>query len=71
MWATLEKEVKREWVEALGGISKGSRNGYEFNKARRHLRLDRVPYSPLPYPADYGLILNTRGGGRGCPHSRP
>lgn len=47
------------WLEALVEIPKGSRNKYEFDKARRCLRLDRVLYSPLHYPADYGFILNT------------
>ncbi len=49
-----------EWVEALVEIPKGSRNKYEFDKTQRRIRLDRVLYSPLHYPADYGFILNTR-----------
>lgn len=48
-----------EWVEAFVEIPKGSRNKYEFDKARHCLRLDRVLYSPLHYPADYGFILDT------------
>lgn len=47
------------WVEALVEIPKGSRNKYEFDKTRQCLRLDRVLYSPLHYPTDYGFILNT------------
>uniref|UniRef100_A0A832I5Z4 Inorganic pyrophosphatase n=1 Tax=Pseudothermotoga hypogea TaxID=57487 RepID=A0A832I5Z4_9THEM len=46
-------------VEALVEIPKGSRNKYEFDKTLGRIRLDRVLYSPLHYPADYGFILNT------------
>ncbi len=46
-------------VEALVEIPKGSRNKYEFDKKLGRIRLDRVLYSPLHYPADYGFILNT------------
>ncbi len=46
-------------VEALVEVPKGSRNKYEFDERLRCFRLDRVLYSPLHYPADYGFILNT------------
>jgi len=46
-------------VEALVEVPKGSRNKYEFDKSIQRIRLDRVLYSPLHYPADYGFILNT------------
>lgn len=42
------------WVEALVEVPKGSRNNYEFDENLRCIRLDRVLYSPLHYPADYG-----------------
>ncbi|MGQ9699610.1 MAG: inorganic diphosphatase [Candidatus Bipolaricaulaceae bacterium] len=47
------------WVEALVEVPKGSRNKYEFDESLRCIRLDRVLYSPLHYPADYGFIRNT------------
>lgn len=46
-------------VDALVEIPKGSRNKYELDEATGRLRLDRVLYSPLHYPADYGLIPDT------------
>ncbi|HXF83377.1 MAG TPA: inorganic diphosphatase [bacterium] len=46
-------------VEALVEIPKGSRNKYEFDEGTGRLRLDRVLYSPLHYPTDYGFIPRT------------
>jgi inorganic pyrophosphatase len=43
-------------VDALVEIPKGSRNKYEYDEEREQIRLDRVLYSPLHYPADYGFI---------------
>lgn len=48
-----------EWVEALVEVPKGSRNKYELDERLHRIRLDRVLYSPLHYPADYGFILDT------------
>ncbi len=44
---------------ALVEVPKGSRNKYEHDEASGQLRLDRVLYSPLHYPADYGFIVGT------------
>jgi inorganic pyrophosphatase len=46
-------------VEALIEIPAGSQNKYEFDKERGLLRLDRVLYSPVHYPTDYGYIPET------------
>lgn len=46
-------------VEAIVEIPAGSQNKYEFDKERGVLRLDRVLYSPVHYPADYGYIEGT------------
>src|SRR5574342_1031800 len=40
-------------------ISKGSKNKYELDKETGLLRLDRVLYSAVYYPADYGFIPRT------------
>ncbi|WP_185865027.1 inorganic diphosphatase [Blattabacterium cuenoti] len=45
--------------DVLIEIPKGSRNKYEFDKDNNLIRLDRVLYSPMIYPADYGFIPNT------------
>lgn len=41
-------------------IPKGSTNKYELDKESGLLRLDRVLYSPLFYPFDYGFIPQTQ-----------
>ena len=40
-------------------IPKGSRNKYEYNKENGVIVLDRVLFSSLHYPGDYGLIPHT------------
>jgi inorganic pyrophosphatase len=46
-------------VEAMIEIPAGSQNKYEFDKEKGVLRLDRVLYSPVHYPTDYGYIPET------------
>ncbi|WP_185858527.1 inorganic diphosphatase [Blattabacterium cuenoti] len=45
--------------DVLIEIPKGSRNKYEFDKKNNLIRLDRVLYSPMSYPTDYGFIPKT------------
>jgi len=40
-------------------IPKGSKNKYELDKPTGLLRLDRVLYSAVHYPADYGFVPQT------------
>jgi inorganic pyrophosphatase len=47
-------------IEAVIEIPKGSRNKYEYDEKRHVFRLDRVLYSSVHYPTDYGYIPNTR-----------
>ena len=51
--------VKELLVEAVIEIPKGAQNKYEFDSARGVFRLDRVLYSPVHFPADYGFIPET------------
>ena len=46
-------------VNALIEIPLGSRNKYEFNEKTGRIHLDRVLYSAMSYPAEYGHIQNT------------
>ncbi len=46
-------------VLACVEIPRGSRNKYEFDPMHGGIRLDRVLYSPLHYPADYGFVRDT------------
>ena len=41
-------------------IPQGSRNKYEYDEATGRFRLDRVLYSSVHYPAEYGFVLDTR-----------
>jgi inorganic pyrophosphatase len=52
----------QEWVEATIEIPRGSRNKYEFDHQRGVFRLDRVLYSSMHYPTDYGFIEGTLSG---------
>ncbi|WP_317167306.1 inorganic diphosphatase [Blattabacterium cuenoti] len=45
--------------DVLIEIPKGCRNKYEFDKKKNLIRLDRVLYSPMSYPTDYGFIPKT------------
>ncbi len=46
-------------VDAFIEIPKGSQNKYEFDKEAGVFRLDRVLYSPMHYPTEYGYIRDT------------
>jgi inorganic pyrophosphatase len=46
-------------VYCIVEIPKGSRNKYEYSKSAGIIKLDRVLYSSMHYPSDYGLIPQT------------
>ena len=46
-------------VLAFVEIPRGSRNKYEYDEATRTFHLDRVLYSSVHYPTDYGFIPDT------------
>ena len=46
-------------IHVVVEIPKGSRNKYEYDTRLGLFMLDRVLYSPLHYPGDYGLIPQT------------
>lgn len=46
-------------IYAIVEVPKGSRNKYEYSKTAGVIKLDRVLYSPLHYPGDYGFIPQT------------
>ncbi len=49
-------------VEIFVEIPKGSRNKYEWDHRARRFRLDRMLFSAVMYPGDYGFVLDTFGG---------
>jgi inorganic pyrophosphatase len=46
-------------IEVFVEIPRGSRNKYEVDKARGVLVLDRVLFSSVHYPTDYGFVIGT------------
>jgi inorganic pyrophosphatase len=46
-------------VEVVIEIPKGSRNKYEYDKARGIIKFDRMLFSAMHYPSDYGFIPET------------
>ena len=48
-----------EVVEIFVEIPRGGRNKYEYDERRGVFRLDRVLYSSVHYPTDYGFIPGT------------
>ena len=63
MYANLPIGPKAPWeVNVVVEIPKGSSNKYEFDLELGVFRLDRVLYSPLYYPCDYGWICGTLSG---------
>ncbi|MEM0363946.1 MAG: inorganic diphosphatase [Candidatus Nitrosocaldus sp.] len=60
LWHDIEPgEHIPEIVNVIVEIPKGSQNKYEYDKDKNILKLDRVLFSPLHYPGDYGLIPRT------------
>ncbi len=48
-------------VDVVIEIPQGSQNKYEVDHETGRVRLDRVLYSPMHYPAEYGFIEHTLG----------
>jgi len=48
-----------EQINVVVEISQGFSNKYEYNKDKGYFELDRVLYSPLFYPVNYGFIPQT------------
>lgn len=46
-------------VEAFIEIPTGSQNKYEYDSEQGVFKLDRVLFSPMFYPAEYGFLKNT------------
>lgn len=49
-----------EVITAVIEIPQGSQNKFEYDEKRGVFALDRVLYSPMHYPLDYGFIPGTR-----------
>ncbi len=49
-------------VEVMVEITKGSRNKYEYDPVRKLIKFDRMLFSAVHYPSDYGFIPDTLAG---------
>jgi len=53
-------EKKEEMtVVVMVEVPKGSRNKYEYDKEKRTVTFNRMLFSAVHYPSDYGFILDT------------
>lgn len=57
-----EADDDQTTVMALIEIPRGSRNKYEYDERTGRFFLDRVLYSSVHYPTDYGFIIETLAG---------
>jgi inorganic pyrophosphatase len=48
-------------IDAVVEIPKGSRNKYEYDYEKKMIRYDRMLFSSVHYPSDYGFIPETLG----------
>lgn len=55
----VDEEVIADAFPVVIEVPKGSKNKYELDKETGFLRLDRVLYSAVHYPSDYGFIPRT------------
>jgi len=60
LWHDIETGPKvPSIINVIVEIPKGSQNKYEYDKKNNIIKLDRVLFSPLYYPGDYGIIPQT------------
>jgi inorganic pyrophosphatase len=57
----MNQSVREGAVEAIVEIPRGSRNKYEMDHETGQIHLDRVLFSSVHYPSDYGFIPGTMG----------
>ncbi len=55
----VEKFGPVEIIDVFVEIPRGSRNKYEYDEERKGIRLDRVLFSSVHYPTDYGFMPGT------------
>ena len=54
--------MESDVVTVVVEIPKGSRNKYELDPATGAITLDRMLFTSMQYPADYGFIVDTLAG---------
>ncbi len=62
LWHDIKKDKSSpKIVKVVVETPMGSRNKYEYDKKYNSMKLDRILYSPVHYPGDYGFIPRTYG----------
>ena len=51
--------VKRQVESVIIEIPKGSRNKYEYDKEKKVIKFDRMLFSSMVYPCEYGFFPNS------------
>jgi inorganic pyrophosphatase len=59
VWRDVDSGRVPDQINVIVEIPKGSQNKYEYDKKNRIMKLDRVLFSPMHYPGDYGIIPKT------------
>ena len=52
----MEQDQTEIVVTVMIEVPKGSRNKYEYDKEKGRIRFDRMLFSAVHYPSDYGYI---------------
>lgn len=55
----VDEKIAEDTFPVVIEVPKGSKNKYELDKETGFLRLDRVLYSAVHYPANYGFVPRT------------
>jgi inorganic pyrophosphatase len=55
----MPRKQKVPTVNVLVEIPKGSRNKYEYDKVNKVIKFDRMLFSAMHYPSDYGYIVDS------------
>lgn len=55
----MENDKQENLVQVMIEIPKGSRNKYEYDSKKNVIRFDRMLFSAMHYPSDYGFIIDT------------
>jgi inorganic pyrophosphatase len=58
-WHDVDSGNIPDKINVIVEIPKGSQNKYEYDKKNKIMKLDRVLFSPMHYPGDYGIIPKT------------
>ncbi len=60
LWHDVERDKRSpDVVNVVVESPMGARNKYEYDKKYNIIKLDRILYSPVHYPGDYGFIPKT------------